>query len=155
MNKPTFEQCLDYIEKELGHKLLDWQKEYLNIIYDYPDAYIIPARHNGITILREAMKILYELLGEEKIVTRDQIIEFINKAITRRNRMNNIQQNNNQVVIVVGNRVWINGKELPRMPIKCTSSSVTQINGKIYINGYEFKKGKWRRTIKALWHLWF
>lgn len=77
--KPTFEQCLDHIETTLGHKLLDWQKEHLHIIYDYPDAYIIPARHNGITMLREAMKILYELLGEERIVTKDQIIELINK----------------------------------------------------------------------------
>ena len=75
--KPTFEQCLDHIEDTLGHKLLDWQKEHLHIIYDYPDVYIIPARHNGITMLREAMKILYELLGEERIVTREQMLEWI------------------------------------------------------------------------------
>lgn len=79
MAKPTFEQCLDNIEDTLRLRLLDWQKEYLHIIYDYPDAYIIPARHNGITMLREAMKILYELLGEEKIVTKEQIIEWIKK----------------------------------------------------------------------------
>ena len=79
MTKPTFEQCLDYIETTLGHKLLDWQKKHLHIIYDYPDAYIILARHNGITTLREAMKILYELLGEERIVTREQILEWIKK----------------------------------------------------------------------------
>lgn len=77
--KPTFEQCLDHIEDTLGHKLLDWQKEHLHIIYDYPDAYIIPARHNGITMLQEAMKILYELLGEERIVTREQMLEWIKK----------------------------------------------------------------------------
>ena len=77
--KPTFEQCLDYLEKESGCKYLDWQKEFFRTIYDYPDAYIIPARHNGITMLREAMKILYELLGEERIVTREQIFEWIKK----------------------------------------------------------------------------
>ena len=67
--------------------------------------------------------------------------------------MSNIQTNNNCVVI--GNRVWINGEELPPVPTKSTSSSVTTIDDKVYINGYEFKKGKWRRTLKALWHLWF
>lgn len=77
--KPTFEQCLDYIETELGCKLLDWQKEHLNITYNYPEVYIIPTRHNGVTILREALKILYKLLGEEKVVTREQILEWINK----------------------------------------------------------------------------
>lgn len=65
----------------------------------------------------------------------------------------NFQTSNNCVVI--GNRVWINGEELPPVPTKGTSSCVTQIDGKVYINGYEFKKGKWRRTLKALWHLWF
>ena len=75
----TFEQCLDYIEKELGYPLLDWQKEHLNIVYNYPEVYIIPARCNGIAMLREALKILYKLLGEEKIVTREQILEWIKK----------------------------------------------------------------------------
>ena len=65
--------------------------------------------------------------------------------------MNNIQVNDNCVVI--GNRVWINGEELPL----CLSNghNTTQINGKVYIDGYEYKKGKWRKTFKALWHLWF
>jgi hypothetical protein len=61
--------------------------------------------------------------------------------------------NNNCVVI--GNRVWINGEELPPLPTKRNGSSVTQIDNKIYVNGYEYKKGKWKRTLKALWHLWF
>lgn len=67
--------------------------------------------------------------------------------------MSNIQINNN--CVVVGNRVWINGEELPPVPTKRKGSSVTQIDDNIYINGYEFKKGKWKRTLKALWHLWF
>lgn len=64
--------------------------------------------------------------------------------------MNITQQNN---ITTIGNRVWINGKELP--PTKGKGTNVTQIDGKVYINGYEFKKGKWRRTLAALWHLWF
>ena len=25
----------------------------------------------------------------------------------------------------------------------------------IYVNGYEYKNGEWKRTLAALWHLWF
>lgn len=65
----------------------------------------------------------------------------------------NIQQNNNSIII--GNRVWINGEELPPVPTKRKSHCSTQIDDKIYIDGYEFKNGKWRRTLKALWYLLF
>lgn len=65
--------------------------------------------------------------------------------------MNSIQMNNN--TMINGNQVWINGIPLP--PAPCKGNNVTSINGKIYIDGYEFKKGKWRHTIRALWHLWF
>ena len=65
--------------------------------------------------------------------------------------MNNIQVNDNCVVI--GNRVWINGEELP--PCPSSGYNTIQINEKVYIDGYEYKKGKWRKTFKALWHLWF
>ena len=64
--------------------------------------------------------------------------------------MNNIQMSNGTVVI--GNRVWINGKELPQCPT--LGKDITQINNKVYIDGYEYKNGKWRRTLKALWYLW-
>ena len=67
--------------------------------------------------------------------------------------MNNTQMNNNITTAVISNRVWINGEEFPYCPTKW--HNVTQINGKVYIDGYEYKKGKWRRTLKALWHLWF
>lgn len=65
--------------------------------------------------------------------------------------MNNIQISNGTVVI--GNRVTIDGIELPPCPTKgrCT----TIINGKVYIDGYEFVNGKWKRTLRGLWHLLF
>ena len=65
----------------------------------------------------------------------------------------NIQQNNNSIII--GNRVWINGEELPPVPTKRKSHCSAQIDDKVYIDGYEFKNGKWRRTLKALWYLLF
>ena len=65
--------------------------------------------------------------------------------------MNNIQIGGNYAII--GDKVIVNGVELPPVPSKRYSSTV--INGKVYIDGYEFKDGKWKRTLKALWHLWF
>jgi hypothetical protein len=29
------------------------------------------------------------------------------------------------------------------------------INNRIYLNGYEYKNGKWKRTLKAIWYKWF
>lgn len=57
---------------------------------------------------------------------------------------------------IIGSTVRINGKQLPPAPSSnSSSSSVTVINNKIFINGYEWKDGKWQRTLRALWHLWF
>lgn len=73
--------------------------------------------------------------------------------------MNNIIQGINiQVsggVTVKGNQVWIDGNPLPPVPCKGKSYNSTVMDGKVYLNGYEYKKGKWRRTLRALWHLWF
>ena len=56
-------------------------------------------------------------------------------------------------IVVIGNKVIINGKELPPCPSK--GRNITTINGKTYIDGYEYKKGKWRKTFKALFHKYF
>jgi len=62
-----------------------------------------------------------------------------------------MQQFNN--VTVNGNKVTINGKELPQAP--CKGSNSTIINGELFLDGYEFKNGEWKRTIRAMWHLFF
>ena len=54
---------------------------------------------------------------------------------------------------VIGNQVWINGVKLP--PAPCKGYSSTMIDGKVYLDGYEFKNGKWKRTLRALWYLIF
>ena len=66
--------------------------------------------------------------------------------------MNQFQLGNKNVIIS-SNKVWIDGKELPPVPVK-SPHSITQINNKVYIDGFEFKNGKWRKTIKAIWHLY-
>lgn len=65
---------------------------------------------------------------------------------------------NNSCVIngtaVINNKVILNGKELPTVPSGKIRSS-TIIGDKVYVNGYEWKDGKWKKTLKALWYKWF
>lgn len=56
-------------------------------------------------------------------------------------------------VVVNGKDVMINGETLPPPPSK--GKSITTIDNKVFIDGYEFKNGKWCRTLRALWHLVF
>lgn len=55
--------------------------------------------------------------------------------------------------IVAGNEVTINGVKMPPCPAKGRRSTV--INNKVYIDGYELVDGKWKKTLRALWHKWF
>lgn len=59
----------------------------------------------------------------------------------------NFSQTNNSLVI--GKQVWIDGKQLPDVPTKSNSITCVQENGKVYINGWEWKNNKWRKTFKA------
>lgn len=65
--------------------------------------------------------------------------------------MSNIQISNS--TIISGNQVLINGVPLP--PAPCKGCNLTIIDDKVYIDGYEYKDGKWKRTLAALWHKWF
>jgi hypothetical protein len=57
-------------------------------------------------------------------------------------------------VVVNGRHITVNGEtfEIPHY-IKGNNQSI--IDGKIFIDGYEFKDGKFKRTLKALWHMCF
>lgn len=58
--------------------------------------------------------------------------------------------------VIVGNKIMINGKQVPPVPGKRGSyRSVTTINNKVYIDGYEFVDGYWEKTLRALWYKWF
>lgn len=58
----------------------------------------------------------------------------------------------NNSITVKGNQVWIDGTPLP--PAPCKGHNSTVIDGKVFLDGYEYKNGKWKRTLKALYHLW-
>ena len=56
-------------------------------------------------------------------------------------------------VAIIDNEVIINGVKMPPCPVKGHNSTI--INNKVYINGYELINGKWKKTLRALWHKWF
>ena len=58
-------------------------------------------------------------------------------------------------IVIVNDKVIVDNVELPKAPKSIFGSNVTTANDKVYVNGYEWKNGYWKRTLKALWHLWF
>lgn len=58
----------------------------------------------------------------------------------------------NQVSCIIDGEIWINGAKIYKLN---KSTNVTIINDKIYADGYEYKDGQWKRTLKALWYLIF
>jgi len=69
------------------------------------------------------------------------------------NNINNSVVSSNTSIVVVGNEVTIDGVKIPPCPGKGHSSTI--INNKVYLNGYELINGKWKKTLRALWHKWF
>ena len=60
----------------------------------------------------------------------------------------------NTTVIQSNGKIIINGSEI-ESPKNSSSNNVAVINGKVYVDGYEFKNGEWKKTIMALWHKYF
>lgn len=67
--------------------------------------------------------------------------------------MSNEQNQSGHSVVVRGNIVWIDGVQLPPCPSK--GKSVIQMGGNVYIDGYEFKDGKWKKVGKSVSHSLF
>ena len=75
---------------------------------------------------------------------------------------NSIQIGSNNVIkgsniisgpVIIDGIVIVDGVQLPPPPTCC--NNVTIVNNNVYIDGYEFKNGKWKKTLRAWWHLWF
>ena len=58
-------------------------------------------------------------------------------------------------VVQINNRIIIDGVEMPSCPSKSKNIKSCVINGKVYVNGFEFKNGEWKRTLSALLHWLF
>lgn len=76
-----------------------------------------------------------------------------NIQIGHGNIIKNSVISSNSGVVVIGNRVIVNGIEMPPCPAKGHNSTI--IDNKVYLNGYELVSGEWKRTLKALWHKLF
>jgi hypothetical protein len=64
----------------------------------------------------------------------------------------------NNGLIICHNTIRYYGNKIPNPPnFKENKHNVTQINGKLYINGWEynFHSRKWKRTLRAIWHKFF
>lgn len=52
-------------------------------------------------------------------------------------------------IVQVNGRISVNGVMLPPCPSKSKNTSSVIAGNKIYMNGYEFKNGEWKRTLAA------
>ena len=66
---------------------------------------------------------------------------------------NNVVTNDSNVVVIGNEGVFANGKKYPLPSHKCSPSTV--INNRIFIDGYELKDGKWKKTPRAVFHKYF
>ena len=67
-----------------------------------------------------------------------------------------IQENGKTYSIVNSREKWIeiNGVRY-KFPKRVKGHSVSQVDNHIFIDGYEFIYGKFKRTLRALYHLFF
>lgn len=55
--------------------------------------------------------------------------------------------------IINQHSIQLNGEMIPLPPgRRGKRTTTTVINDHIYVNGYEHIGGKWKRTLKAIWH---
>ncbi|MED2945268.1 hypothetical protein P4282_22930 [Bacillus swezeyi] len=68
----------------------------------------------------------------------------------------NVQFNSEKSIVIntVQRVAIVNGKEIPFHP-KMKGKSVTTINGKSFIDGFELIDEEWKKTLKAAWHKYF
>lgn len=58
-------------------------------------------------------------------------------------------------VNIIGNKVFVNGSPLPPIPGTKSSVSLSQVGNRLYVNGYEYRNGRWKRTLRAIIHVLF
>lgn len=60
---------------------------------------------------------------------------------------------NCQICDSTNGKLILNGKEIPKPPAEM--DNITMIDGNIFVGGYEYKNGEWKRTLRALFHKYF
>jgi len=59
------------------------------------------------------------------------------------------------IITQTTDKIVINGEEINGFPVGNKHQTVAITAKGIFVNGYEYKNGTWKRTLRALWHLWF
>lgn len=57
-------------------------------------------------------------------------------------------------VYILDNMIYIDNKYI-QPPHMESTKRITVIGDKVFMNGFEYKNGKWERTLRALWHMLF
>lgn len=64
----TFRECVILIEKQLGLRLLDWQIDALQMMYENEPFYCYPRNRGcGITLFKKAAKLLEEIKEQKDV----------------------------------------------------------------------------------------
>lgn len=58
--------------------------------------------------------------------------------------------NTKHCILQHGGDLYIDCEKLPKCPSNSKRSSISIIGDKIYMNGYGYRNGKWKRTLPAL-----
>ena len=67
----------------------------------------------------------------------------------------------NSGIYTIGNKnlIYLNGKRLPPIPDQPKSKNHIRkqviIGNHVFVNGYEYKNGEWKKTLRALWYSLF
>lgn len=67
------------------------------------------------------------------------------------------QDQNGQRIMLYSSSMLVNGVsyELPKRIQNRNGHSLAQVNNRIFIDGYEFRNGEFKRSLVALFHLLF
>ena len=52
-------------------------------------------------------------------------------------------------IMVEGDKMFLNGAQLPSLPSRKKSLNPLVIGDEVYINGFELRDGKWKRSLRA------
>lgn len=52
-------------------------------------------------------------------------------------------------IVVEDGKIFLNDEQLPSLPTRKKSLNPLVIGDEVYINGFELRDGKWKRSIKA------
>lgn len=58
------------------------------------------------------------------------------------------------VVMQSDNEIFVNGKSIP-LEDGVVGNNTTIIDGRVFVDGKEYKNGTWKKTLRAMWHKFF